>query len=64
MPAVTLSPSTSQISQNCGVRHARLRWTCFCVIMPAVAACAVQPFGVQPAGATRKPNAPSVIATR
>jgi len=65
MPAVTLRQSTPQISQNCGVFQAWFRWTLRCVtIRLVVVAAPVQPAGFQPLGATRKPKAPAIIATK
>ncbi len=65
MPAVTFMHNTPQISQNCGVFHATFRWTWRPVIMPPFEAAGwVQPAGFQPTGATRKPKAPSAMATK
>src|SRR5262249_1723139 len=50
MPADTLRHSTHQISQNCGVLCASLRWTLCCEIIVFDAGGGVQPSGRQPAG--------------
>ena len=53
MPADTFSVSTHQISQNCGVLCALLRWTLCCEIIALSSLGGVQPSGCQPAGGTR-----------
>src|SRR5450755_4187438 len=53
MPADTLRQSTHQISQNCGVLCASLRWTLFDEIIALAFAGGVQPSGCQPTGETR-----------
>src|ERR1022692_4803368 len=53
MPADTFKHSTHQISQNCGVLCASLRWTLFCEIIALAFAGGVQPSGCQPTGETR-----------
>src|SRR3981081_1718841 len=53
LPADTLGQSTPQISQNCGVLCASLRWTLYCEIIALAFSGGVQPSGRQPAGDTR-----------
>src|ERR1051326_4741050 len=53
MPAETLRQSTHQISQNCGVLCASLRWTLFLEIIAFALEGGVQPSGCQFGGATR-----------
>src|ERR1700730_19328008 len=53
IPADTFRHSTHQISQNCGVLCASLRWTLFVEIIALTLVGAVQPSGRQPAGDTR-----------
>ena len=53
MPADTFRHSTHQISQNCGVLCASLRWTLCSVIIDFFSLGGVQPSGCQPAGDTR-----------
>src|SRR5664279_952813 len=53
MPADTFRQSTHQISQNCGVLCASLRWTLLLEIIALDFDGGVQPSGCQPAGDTR-----------
>src|SRR5664279_2281869 len=53
MPAETFRQSTHQISQNCGVLCASLRWTLLVEIIALALVGGVQPSGCQPAGDTR-----------
>ena len=53
MPADTFRHSTAQISQNCGVLCASLRWTLRLVIRRLAVTGAVQPSGAQLFGGTR-----------
>ena len=53
IPALTLSASTAQMSQNCGVRCASPSATFRLVIRPRVDGGGAQPSGTQPSGGTR-----------
>src|SRR5262249_7354110 len=53
IPADTVRQSTHQISQNCGVLCASLRWTLYREIIALAFAGGVQPWGRQPAGGRR-----------
>src|SRR5216684_4393064 len=53
MPADTFKHSTHQISQNCGVLCASLRWTLLLEIIALALTGGVQPSGCQPTGDTR-----------
>src|SRR3954467_5208044 len=53
MPADTFRHSTHQISQNCGVLCASLRWTLAFEIIALAFDGAVQPSGCQPGGGKR-----------
>src|ERR1019366_7110718 len=53
IPAETFRHSTHQISQNCGVLCASLRWTLLDEIIALALVGGVQPSGCQPAGDTR-----------
>src|SRR6478735_9316531 len=53
MPADTFRHSTHQISQNCGVLCASLRWTLAFEIIALAFDGAVQPSGCQPGGGRR-----------
>ena len=53
MPADTLSISTAQISQNCGVLWASRRCTLPWVIIPLLGVGRTQPSGAQLCGGTR-----------
>jgi hypothetical protein len=65
MPAVTLQHSTTQSSQNCGVRIALAAVTSARVIMRFSALCSgFQPAGRQPSSGRRTVNAPSIITTK
>ena len=63
MEADTLRRSTPQISQNCGVLCASLRWTWKRLIDAFAVAGGVQPAGRHPSVGTRKPNAPASMNT-
>ena len=64
IPAVTLKHSTTQSSQNWGVRIALFADTFAVVISdPVFAAPGCQPAGVQPSGGTRTSNQPTDMNT-
>ena len=65
MPAVTLQNSTTQSSQNCGVRTALLALTLAVVtIALALTFEASKPSGTQPSAGTLISQAPKSITTR
>jgi len=63
MPAVTLKQSTTQRSQNCGVRHAWSRATLALVIIFCGAMDGTRPAGFQSAAGTRTIHAPKIMKT-